>query len=117
MIYEITCKDSNNEVKTFTIQDTDKVKITMENNDEGNFVVFTNEFNQLAEKSSEMTDVFNFLSKDDKDFSISININNNKFTFAEFSAIKNIRFTTLVNSVKENSFLNKAFSSIIQIEI
>ena len=46
MIYEITCIDPNGETKTFTIQDTDKIKITMENNDEGNFVVFTNEFNQ-----------------------------------------------------------------------
>lgn len=117
MIYEITCIDPNGETKTFTIQDTDKIKITMENNDEGNFVVFTNEFNQSTEKSSEMANIFNFLSKDDKNFSISININENKFTFAEFSVIKNIRFSTLVNSVKENSFLNKAFSSIIQIEI
>lgn len=117
MIYEITCKDSNNEVKTFTVQDTDKVKITMESNDEGNFVVFTNEFNQLTEKSSEMANIFNFLSKDDKDFIINVNINDNKFTFTEFNTIKNIRFSTLVNSTKNNSFLAKIFSSIIKIEI
>ena len=52
----------------------------MENNDEGNFVVFTNEFNQSTEKSSEMANIFNFLSKDDKNFSISININDNLIT-------------------------------------
>ena len=47
----------------------------------------------------------------------SININDNKFTFTEFNTIKNIRFSTLVNSTKNNSFLAKIFSSIIKIEI
>ena len=79
MIYEITCIDPNGETKTLTIQDTDKIKITMENNDEGNFVVFTNEFNQSTEKSSEMANIFNFLSKDDKNFCFSIRINASNF--------------------------------------
>ena len=49
MIYEITCKDSNNEVKTLTIQDTDKIKISLENNKDGDFITYPlhyNSFNQ-----------------------------------------------------------------------
>ena len=116
MIYEITCIDPNGETKTFTIQDTDKIKITMENNDEGNFVVFTNEFNQSTEKSSEMITIFNFLSdKKNQDFNISTNINDNKFSFTSFDIVKNATFTTYINTEEDKA--DAVFSSMIQVTL
>ena len=45
MTYEITCKNSNDELLTLTIQDTEKIKISMEDGEFGNFILFRNEFN------------------------------------------------------------------------
>ena len=116
MIYEITCKDSNNEVKTLAIQDTDKIKISLENNKDGDFITFRNDFNDSTEKSSEMITIFNFLSdKKNQDFNISTNINDNKFSFTSFDIVKNATFTTYINTEEDKA--DAVFSSMIQVTL
>lgn len=116
MTYEITCKDLTNEVKTLTIQDTDKIKISLENNKDGNFITFRNDFTESTEKSSEMITLFDFLSdKKNQDFNISTNINDNKFSFTSFDIVKNATFTTYIND--ENDKTEAIFCSMIQVTI
>ena len=116
MIYEITCKDSNNEVKTLTIQDTDKIKISLENNKDGDFITFRNDFNDSTEKSSEMITIFIFFSdKKNQDFNISTNINDNKFSFTSFDIVKNATFTTYINTEEDKA--DAVFSSMIQVTL
>lgn len=115
MTYEITCKNSDNELLTLTIQDTEKIKISMEDGEFGNFILFRNEFNQAAEQSLDMTNIFNFLSKNNKEYTISININSNNFIFTTFDSIKSIKFTTNVNEQKDN--FTTMFSSTIQVTL
>lgn len=115
MTYEITCKNSNDELLTLTIQDTEKIKISMEDGEFGNFILFRNEFNQVSEQSSDMANIFNFFSKNNKEYTISININSNNFIFTTFDSIRNVKFTTNVNEEKDN--FATVFSSTIQVTL
>ena len=72
MIYEITCSNPNGETETFTIQDTENITINIEYQENENFLTFANYFNQQTEKSPDMDNLFNFLSKKNKDFNINV---------------------------------------------
>lgn len=116
MIYEITCIDPNGETKTFTMQDTENIAINIEYQEKGNFLTFANYFNQQTEKSSDMNKLFNFLSKENKDFNISVNVNENKFNYTNFSTITNIKYTVSLNPSEDKKNNTKLFVEMIQIE-
>ena len=114
MIYEITCSNPNGETETFTIQDTENITINIEYQENENFLTFANYFNQQTEKSPDMDNLFNFLSKKNKDF--NINVNENKFNYIDFQTITNIRYTIDLNTVESNKNNTKIFVAAIQIE-
>ncbi len=116
MIYEITCSNPNGETETFTIQDTENITINIEYQENENFLTFTNYFNQQTEKSPDMDNLFNFLSKKNKDFNINVNVNENKFNYIDFQTITNIRYTIDLNTVENNKNNTKIFVAAIQIE-
>lgn len=116
MIYEITCSNPNGETETFTIQDTENITINIEYQGNENFLTFTNYFNQQNEKSPDMDNLFNFLSKKNKDFNINVNVNENKFNYIDFQTITNIRYTIDLNTVESNKNNTKIFVAAIQIE-
>lgn len=116
MIYEITCSNPNGETETFTIQDTENITINIEYQGNENFLTFTNYFNQQNEKSPDMDNLFNFLSKKNKDFNINVNVNENKFNYIDFQTITNIRYTIDLNTVENNKNNTKIFVAAIQIE-
>lgn len=116
MIYEITCSNPNGETETFTIQDTENITINIEYQENENFLTFTNYFNQQNEKSPDMDNLFNFLSKKNKDFNINVNVNENKFNYIDFQTITNIRYTIDLNTVENNKNNTKIFVAAIQIE-
>ena len=114
MIYEITCSNPNGEIETFTIQDTENITINIEYQENENFLTFANYFNQQTEKSPDMDNLFNFLSKKNKDF--NVNVNENKFNYIDFQTITNIRYTIDLNTVESNKNNTKIFVAAIQIE-
>ena len=116
MIYEITCSNPNGETETFTIQDTENITINIEYQENENFLTFANYFNQQTEKSPDMYNLFNFLSKKKKDFNINVNVNENKFNYIDFQTITNIRYTIDLNTVESNKNNTKIFVAKIQIE-
>ena len=116
MIYEITCSNPNGETETFTIQDTENITINIEYQENENFLTFANYFNQQTEKSTDMDNLFNFLSKKNKDFNINVNVNENKFNYIDFQTITNIRYTIDLNTVESNKNNTKIFVAAIQIE-
>lgn len=116
MVYEIICTDPNGEKKTLIVQDTDNIKISIEYQESGNFLTFANDFNQQAEKSSDMDNLFNFLSKKDTDFSISVNVNENKFSYATFKSITNIKYAISLNPTENKRPDTKLFTAMVQAE-
>jgi hypothetical protein len=63
-----------------------------------------------------MDNLFNFLSKKDTDFSISVNVNENKFSYATFKSITNIKYTISLNPTENKRPDTKLFTAMVQAE-